>query len=185
MDGNYIWKFSSHQVSQMSLSLQNALQDRERLVSSYQDRYNSLWDSYTSSLEKKLYYESGLMPKEEGNKTTAQSVFYGIFQKITFACKTTENQTVESILRSVNRLAEMAAPKTYSVEMSLSSSSSSSITFSVHVYLKNAYEKDKVTLKDEFAAIKTLPLKRYMEALSMQIPAQEKTLSLQMTISYT
>lgn len=160
MDGNYIWKFSSHQVSQMSLSLQNALQDRERLVSSYQDRYNSLWDSYTSSLEKKLYYESGLMPKEEGNKTTAQSVFYGIFQKITFACKTTENQTVESILRSVNRLAEMAAPKTYSVEMSLSSSSSSSITFSVHVYLKNAYEKDKVTLKDEFAAIKTLPLKK-------------------------
>ncbi|RKI44299.1 tail fiber domain-containing protein [bacterium D16-51] len=159
MDGNYIWKFSSHQVSQMSLSLQKALQDRERLVSSYQGRYNSLWDSYTSSLEKKLYYESGLMPEEKENKTAAQSVFHEIFTKITFACKTTEHQTADSILRSVNRLAGMAAPKTYSVEMSLSGSSNSSITFSVHIYLKNAYEKDNVTLKDEYAATKTLPLK--------------------------
>lgn len=159
IDGRYLWKFSKYQVSQMSNLLQQALLDREKLVSSYQERYNTLWDNYNDCLDKKIFYESGMMPKEKDKDSTALSVYNEIFNKVTYVCKTTEHQTADGILRTIKNFAKIIAPKTYDVELSLSSSNSLSITFSVHIYLKDAYKEDNITLKDEYIATKTLPIK--------------------------
>ena len=42
--GNYIWKFSKDQISQMSLPLQQAVIQQDSLIQKYQSQYNELWD---------------------------------------------------------------------------------------------------------------------------------------------
>jgi len=161
MDGNYIWMFSPYQTSQMSTELQQALVDHEALVASYQNEYNNLWDNYSDCVDKSLYYESGMMPSMQTSKTTAKAVYdelFGIGAKITYACKSSEYQTSDSVLKSVKTFAKQIMPSTYDIELTLNSSSNSSISFSAHVFLKDAYKED-VSQRDEYTSSVSLSVK--------------------------
>ena len=159
MDGNYIWKFSEYQIAQMSPTLRQALIEHDTLVNSYQDNYNALWDRYNENVDKALHYQSGMMPSKDDGETTALSVYNEISRKITYVCKTSQYQSADSILKSINSFAKVIAPRTYTVELTLINSNNSSISFSVHIFLKDAYEEDNITLKDEYTGTKTIPIK--------------------------
>lgn len=169
--GNYIWKFSEYQLKQMSETLQNALADRNGLISSYQDQYNTLWDEYNEKKDKISYYTSGMMPGEDTDDTTAQSVFEEIFGKngnggkITYGCVANKNQRAEAVGRSIEKFAQVLAPSGYTIELqdvagTPSTEIPTSISFKVYVYLTGRYEEDGKTLKDTFTSeIITLPVK--------------------------
>ena len=172
--GNRIWTFSSYQMGQMSETLRNALTERESLVQSYQEEYNNLWDNYNTLKEKEIYYESGMMPSEKTDETTAKSVFEEIFGdngKITYGCTSNKYQGSSSVLKSISNFAKVIAPSTYTVELTEVSStkyeddnSIASITFTAHVYLTNRYEKNEngiEVLEDEYTSDNiTLPVKK-------------------------
>lgn len=174
--GNHIWKFSTYQLKQMSETLQNALADREKLVDSYQDEYNGLWDDYNQKLEDIIYYQSGMMPSEKNDETTAESVFEEIFGtngKITYACSATKYQGASTIASSITNFAKVIAPSSYTVELTNVSSTTikdgvldviNTITFNVHVYLTDQYEKNAdgiEVLMDEYTSDSiTLPVKK-------------------------
>lgn len=161
MDENYIWMFSEYQTSQMSTELQKAFIDHDVLVKSYQNEYNRLWDNYSECVDKSLYYESGMMPSMQTNKTTAQRVYnelFGAGGKISYACKSSQNQTFESVLKSIKTFAAQIMPNTYDLDLTLNSSSGTSILFSAHIFLKDAY-KEEAKQNDEYTSSVSLSIK--------------------------
>lgn len=143
MEGNKITKFSEYQINQMSPELQRALIAHDELVQANQSQYNSLWNEYNECIEKKSYYESSMMPSFQSSNTTAESIFNKASGQVTIAFKTSANQDNESILRSIKTRYSWFVPKEYSLDMTLLSSTSSSINFRVVITLKDAYKKDK------------------------------------------
>lgn len=161
MDGNYIWIFSPDQTSKMSAPLQRALIGHDALVKSYQNEYNTLWDRYNDCVDKILFYQSEMMPSLASSNTTARSVHEDVFGaggKISYACKSSESQTPESVLKSVKTFAKQILPYEYEIELSLAGSSNSSISFSSHIWIKDAYKADK-TQNDEYTASVSLSVK--------------------------
>jgi len=161
MDGNYMWIFSPDQTSQMSEPLQKALIEHDTLVNSYQNEYNNLWDRYNECVDKILYYQSEMMPSLASSNTTARSIheeLFGAGGKISYACKSSENQTYDSVLRSIKTFAKQIMPNEYDIELSLTGSSNSNISFSSHIWLKDAY-KDDTTQNDEYTASVSLSVK--------------------------
>lgn len=161
MDGNYIWIFSPDQTSKMSAPLQRALIEHDALVKSYQNEYNTLWDRYNDCVDKILFYQSEMMPSLASSNTTARSVHEDVFGaggKISYACKSSESQTPESVLKSVKTFAKQIIPYEYEIELSLAGSSNSSISFSSHIWIKDAYKADK-TQNDEYTASVSLSVK--------------------------
>lgn len=164
MDGNYLWKFSKYQISQMSPPLQQALIEHDTLVNQNQTEYNNLWDRYNENIDKVLYYQSGMMPSEDNDETTALSIYNELSKKITYVCKTSQNQSADSMLMSINSFSKIITPKTYAVELTLTYSNSSSISFSTHIFLKDAYKEDNATLKDEYTGTRTIPIRNVYES---------------------
>lgn len=161
MDGNYMWKFSPGQTLQMSAPLQRALVEHDTLVKSYQNEYNTLWDRYNDCVDKILFYQSEMMPSLETSNTTARSIheeLFGAGGKISYACKSSENQTSDSILKSVKTFAKQIMPCEYEIELSLTGSSGSGISFSSRIWMKDAYKGDK-TQNDEYTASVSLSVK--------------------------
>lgn len=161
MDGNYIWIFSPDQTSKMSAPLQRALIGHDALVKSYQNEYNTLWDRYNDCVDKILFYQSEMMPSLASSNTTARSVHEDVFGaggKISYTCKSSESQTPESVLKSVKTFAKQIIPYEYEIELSLTGSSNSSISFSSHIWIKDAYKADK-TQNDEYTASVSLSVK--------------------------
>jgi len=161
MNGNYIWKFSPEQTSQMSAPLQRALVEHDSLVKSYQNEYNTLWDRYNNCVDKILFYQSEMMPSLASSDTTARSVHESLFGaggKISYACKSSEYQTTESVLKSVMTFAKQIIPNEYEIELSLAGSSNSTLSFSSHIWIKDAYKDDK-TQNDEYTASVSLQIK--------------------------
>lgn len=161
MDGNYIWIFSPDQTSKMSAPLQRALIEHDTLVKSYQNEYNTLWDRYNDCVDKILFYQSEMMPSLASSNTTARSVHEDVFGaggKISYTCKSSESQTPESVLKSVKTFAKQIIPYEYEIELSLTGSSNSSISFSSHIWIKDAYKTDK-TQNDEYTASVSLSVK--------------------------
>lgn len=161
MDGNYMWIFSPDQTSKMSTPLQRALVEHDTLVKSYQNEYNTLWDRYNNCVDKILFYQSEMMPSLASSKTTARSIhedLFGAGGKISYTCKSSDTQTPASLLKSVNTFAKQIMPNEYEIELSLTGSSNSSISFSSHIWMKDAYKDDK-TQNDEYTASVSLPVK--------------------------
>lgn len=161
MGGNYMWKFSPDQTSQMSAPLQRALVEHDTLVKSYQNEYNTRWDRYNDCVDKILFYQSEMMPSLTSSNTTARSVHEDVFGaggKISYACKSSEYQTPASVLKSVKTFAKQIIPYEYEIELSLTGSSNSSISFSSHIWMKDAYKVDK-TQNDEYTASVSLSVK--------------------------
>lgn len=167
--GNYIWKFSDYQRSQMSETLQQALIDREQLVTANQDAYNQAWDNWTTYTDKKSYYTSSMMPSFEKDDMTAEDIYNKLFGsngKITYGCLTNKYQGEEAVAKSLLNFAKLIAPSYYTVEFLETSGKKTDnniltkISFKAHIYLTNEYEDDGVTLKDEYtSATITLPVK--------------------------
>ena len=163
---NRIWVLSDTQKSYMSETLQRALSEHDNLVKSYQNEYNNLWDTYNELIVKKLYYESGMMPspQTDDEKYTAQKVFTNIWNKITYACATSEYQGASTIALSLKSYAKILMPSGYSIKFSNFSNESLSsdeptISFTCQVYLDGEYDEDGKTLRDICEGNITLPVK--------------------------
>lgn len=161
IDSNYIWKFSPYQISQMSKPLQQALVDHDALIHSYQNEYNTLWDKYNECVDKILHYQSEMMPGQTSSNTTARAIheeLFGAGGKISYTCKSSENQTSDSVLTSVKTFAKQIMPNEYDIELSLTGSSNSGISFSSHIWLKEAYMDDTIQ-NDEYTASVSLSVR--------------------------
>lgn len=181
--GNYIWKFSKDQISQMSLPLQQALIQRDSLIQKYQSQYNELWDEYSYDIDRIKYYTYDMMPNEKTDDITAKAIFDELFGengKITYACSSSKNQTTqagaETILKSVLSYAKVIAPVNYTLQFEYVSYTNytddntiASIKFSVHIFLTGQTEKNESgidALVDEYpvsgseTVYVTLPVKK-------------------------
>ena len=170
--GNYLWKPSDYQLSQMSEELREALSARNQLISSNQKHYNDLWEQWSRAYDQKGYYQSGMMPGHDTDDTTAESVCNEIFGrngKIAYGCIRYDTQNPDDVARSLTNYAKIIAPDSYTVELQYISGEYTndiitSISFKVHVYLTGQFKEDGKTLLDEYTSDKiTLPVKNGTE----------------------
>lgn len=174
--GNYIWKFSDYQKSQMSENLQIALSEWEKYVATQQDTYNKYWDKLSANIDQISYYRDSMMPNDDTDETTAESVCQEIFGgngktgKITYTCLQYRTIDKTMLSKTVSNFAKAIAPSTYTVELNDIHTTTetdgtftviNSLSFKAHIYLKDEYEDDGITLKDEYTSSTiTLPVKK-------------------------
>lgn len=174
--GNYIWKFSDYQRSQMSNNLQIALSEWKKYVATQQSAYNNYWDQLSANIDKISYYRDSMMPNDDTDDVTAETVCQEIFGngvtsgKITYTCLQNRTMNATLLSKTITNFAKAIAPSTYTVELNNISTTTekdgnftiiNTISFTAHVYLKDEYKDDGITLKDEYTSPTiTLPVKK-------------------------
>lgn len=149
MDGNYIWKFSDDQLSDMSKDLQDGLKAREEKIAELQEEFNTAYSEYETNYKKAMYYQHEMMPSqgaesEENAVSIMNSIFgtNGTLTKCYAFPPSNTSEIADYLQKRIYNIAMLDIPSGYALEVNNVSynSNEGKATFNAKIYNTSDYE---------------------------------------------
>lgn len=113
---NYIWTFSNEMLNDMSDELREKYTAYTKLVESYQNEFNNLWNNFNEYTNQISYYKDNMFPEITSNITSATQALNVIQSTITYACIANKTTVLSTVSKSILNYAKLLLSHDYGVK---------------------------------------------------------------------